>query len=395
MKKKYLILSLVSVFAITGCKSMEKESGKDAPVYSENIKSIKMVDWMTGPLSKVNTLEKWAVGGTDLGIPCYDETNHRMYFAFGDTYSGSYLDDAARSGNWRSNVIGYTTDLNASDGITLEGFITTEANPNFAKQIIGRYASDGIEVTNIPTGLIMVRDTMYMFHMSVRHWGAGGVWDCNYGGCYKSDDHGQNWSKIRDLIWTESDSANVQFVTELSKEAAKNRIAPNFMQIFPIDGKDGYIYLYGIPGGRLGGVKLMRVLPDNIETFLQYEYYVGLNDDGTPHFVKGDEGRLLAQEDSAYIVPPQVGEISIMFNKYLNKWMMIAIVGNKNIYVRYSDKPWGEWGQAKLLVSDKDFPLCYNGFMHERLTEENGKVVYFTMAQWNEYNVEVMRLEFE
>ena len=70
-------------------------------------------------------------------------------------------------------------------------------------------------------------------------------------------------------------------------------------------------------------------------------------------------------------------------------------VGNKDLYIRLADKPWGEFSEAILIARQTDYPVLYCGFIHEKYTEENGKVMYFFMSRWDEYNVEVMRLEFK
>lgn len=399
MKTKCLLalaLTIITSSTLTACQTtytVPMEPNVIGPVFSEEVESLRVISWLTGPHATTNTSSEWAVGGTDLGIPIYDESDGTMYFAFGDTYSGYAGDGAVRSNYWRSNVVGVTKDLDASDGIKFDSFLTNDGES--AKQIIGRLQSDGIEVTNIPTGGIVIDGTMYMFHMSVRHWGPDGVWDINYGGCYKSVDKGETWSKVDDLIWTESDSTTVQFVTGLTKEETRSRLSNNFLQIFPVDGRDGYIYLYGIPGGRIGGAKLMRVKPENFEIFEEYEYFLGKDENNNPIFEKGLEARLAIHDnDVGYVIPPQIGEVSVMYNPYLGKWMTISQMGNRDVYYRTSPTPYGEWSNPVLLARDIEYPISYCGFMHEKYTEQNGKVVYFFMSRWDEYNVEVMRLEF-
>ena len=403
MKSKIILPSLIGLIFTMLCSSctggvqinnVPNEPNVVSPVFHDMVESLNVVSWLTGPHATTNTLTEWGIGGTDLGIPFYDSEENKMYFAFGDTYLGYAGDGDIRSGVWRSNVIGVTTDYNAKNGLTFDYFLNDDGE--MAKQIIGRIQSDNVEVTNIPTGGIFINGTMYLFHMSVRHWGNSGDWEINYAGCFKSEDKGETWSKVRNLIWTESDSTVVQYVSGLSKERCRNSLSDNFLQIFPVDGKDGYIYLYGIPGGRTGGVKLMRVTPENFEVYEEYEYYLGNDSGNNPIFEKGSEARLaLHNSDVGYIIPPQFGEISVMYNPYLQKWVAMSQVGNKDLYIRLADKPWGEFSEAILIARQTDYPVLYCGFIHEKYTEENGKVMYFFMSRWDEYNVEVMRLEFK
>ena len=53
---------------------------------------------------------------------------------------------------------------------------------------------------------------------------------------------------------------------------------------------DGYVYIYGIGGGRSGGTKLGRVKEEQIEDFEAYEYFAGYNSDGEPIWRSGSNG---------------------------------------------------------------------------------------------------------
>ena len=356
-----------------------------------SIKSLSEVAWVTGKDAVTNTLSNYNIGSTDLGIPFYDYENEKMYIAFGDTYSG--YGEEVRQGNWRCNVIGVTTDLDASDGVSFDTFLNRDYLGR-AQEIIGAKHEDNVEVTNIPTGGIIVNGTMYLFHMSIKHWGDAGEWDINYSGVYKSTNQGLTWSKVNDLIWTDPNPSG--YTKTLTSSEWDRRLSSNFLQIFPIDGNDGYIYLYGLTGGRFGGVKLMRVLKANIEIYNEYEYFLGLDVNGNPIFEKGDEARRkLHNSNVGYIIHPDEGvaEISVMFNKYLNKWMLCTQFQNRDIYYMLSDTPYGVFKDKTLVARISDYGGLYGAFMHEKYTEQDGKVMYFFMSRWGPYNVQVMRLE--
>ncbi len=394
MRFKRLLIGIVCIILSLGMFACKKENGEEKPMnnvtlYSNKLESLQDLGLITGDDSPNKTGENWNVGGTDLGIPIYDEANQKMYIAFGDTFSG-----ADQRGNWRSNVMAVTTDLDASDGITIDSFLNN--NRPIAKEFIPSRKVDNLEITTIPTGGIVIGDSIYVHYMSVRVWGTPGEWDINYNGVVKSVDGGETWTRVNNLTWAESNEDYVQTVTGMDGVELNKRIAPNFLQVFPIKAADGYIYIYGIPGGRSGGAKLGRVLVENYEDFFEYEYFNGYDENEDPIFIKGTAGlEAILKNDEAYVISPKVAEISVIYNKYLEKWVTLYQVGDKLIY-RTADHPWGVWSRHEIVTTYKEFPILYCGFMHEAYSEENGKVIYFLMSQWAPiYNSRLMRLEFK
>ncbi len=384
-KKMILFIVFSMTLMLVGCK----EGG--IKVHSKAVKSFKIVAPFTGDDSFNKTGEFWDVGGTDLGIPIYDEANGKMYFAFGDTYSGP-----DQLGNWRSNVMAVSTDFDASDGVVIDSFLNN--NRPVAKEFITSRKVDNLEISIIPTGGIVIGDAMYVHYMSVRFWGGGpGEWTVNYNGVVKSVDQGLTFERLVDLTWAESNNEIVQTVTGMDVAELDTRIAPNLLQVFPIKAADGYIYIYGIPGGRSGGAKMGRVLVSDYEDFSKYEYFTGYDANNNPVFVKGSAGlAAILTNDDSYVIPPNVAEISIIYNKYLEKWLIIYKVYDKLLF-RTSVNPWGLWSEAELLTTVQDLPGGFYGeFMHEVYTEKDGKIVYFTISQWKPiYNTTWMRLEFK
>ncbi|NLB85336.1 MAG: DUF4185 domain-containing protein [Acholeplasmataceae bacterium] len=389
MRFKRLLIAVVCVILSLGMFACKKDGIK---VYSSKIKSLKDMGLITGDDSPNKTGENWNVGGTDLGIPIYDEANQKMFLAFGDTYSG-----ADQLGNWRSNVMAVTTDLDASDGITIDSFLNN--NRPVAKEFIPSRKVDNLEITTIPTGGIVIGDSIYVHYMSVRVWKGSGEWDINYNGVVKSVDGGETWTRVNNLTWAESNEDYVQTVTGMDGVELNKRIAPNLLQVFPIKSADGYIYIYGIPGGRSGGAKLGRVLVDNYEDFFEYEYFNGYDKNKDPIFIKGTAGlEAILENDSSYIVPPTVAEISVMYNGYLKKWMILYKTNSVGrLIFRISDNPWGAWSDEELITTAKDLPGGFYGeFMHEAYSEKNGKIIYIIISQWKPiYNSRLMRLEFK
>jgi hypothetical protein len=112
-----------------------------------------------------------------------------------------------------------------------------------------------------------------------------------------------------------------------------------------------------------------------------------------------------------------VGEISVRWNYFLEKWIMLyncELCNTSGIIVRLSDRPWGPWSAPKIVFDPSD---GYEKFMHEPGKDNNydygrdgpndrgdeygpyqiapystgieGRYtkIYFTMSTWNPYQV--------
>ncbi|NHJ05161.1 MAG: DUF4185 domain-containing protein [Candidatus Heimdallarchaeota archaeon] len=136
------------------------------------------------------------VNGTNLGIIL--KHNSKYYYIFGDTMGyGSYLGD-----NWRSNTMAYSTDTDPSDGIAFDGWILNPTT-GYAKELISSAKIDFVEKTCIPTAAVSYDGNIYIYYMSVSHWGVvGGNWDCNNASIAMSTDNGQTFTKIDAISWS-------------------------------------------------------------------------------------------------------------------------------------------------------------------------------------------------
>ena len=396
MLKKILIMlvAVVSAITLSSCQFGNKYQ-KQYHVYSNKIEKLEYVGMLTGVNGIDNTQEKWDIGGTDLGFPYYDSQRNQMYFLFGDTFHGINSGE----GNWRSQVVGISTDFDASNGIKFDGFISNSKN-GWATQVIPAMHdtndAEG-ERTTIPTGGIVIDGTHYVFFMSVREWFTIG-WAVNYCGMAKSTD-GKNFEVSQDVYWAEDATLgqiNTAAILEVDEKDVENHVSQNFLQVYPYQVGE-YVYLFGITNGRSGGCKLGRVLASNIEDFSKYEYYVGKDETGDPVWLQGKEG-LSAQKhnDDSYILEPQVGELSVSYNKYLGKYIMSFYCLDR-IVMSFSENLI-DWSNVEILLSSEDISLLYGGFTHEIYTEDNGKVIYFFVSQYyveeagdNGYNVQIVR----
>lgn len=363
MKVKLVSLTAVLALLLSGCSGGSKANpmldGKDEPFLLRNVSAVEKLSQITGEASP-NKTDQYAVHGTDLGSMMND--GDKTYFVFGDTFATRPEGMTGGGGDyWRSNTIGYTTDNNPADGITLEGMITDELG--LAKELLPSAKIDYDEMTKIPTHGIAANGALYLYYMSVNHWGDPGKWDANYASVAKSTDGGNNWTLLDEVKWP-GDS--------------------NFIQVSPykVEGEDGQtdIYFWCIPSGRFGGVKLMKVPEADIEKLDAYRYYAGNDDQGKPIWSAD-------LNEAQLVVDDFVGELSVVWNPYLERWLMTYLRESEGVVIREGLTPWGPWGDAIGLVKSSDEPGLYGPYMNDRYVGDDGKTIYFTLSLWDPYNV--------
>ncbi len=357
-------VSLVLAVAVVGCSGeggVIVDPDPDKPFVLDGVSGLTEIAQLTGP-GAMNDTESVSVAGTDLGSMV--NVGDKTFFFFGDTFGerepGSI---GGQGGFWRSNVAAWTTDDDPSDGIEFEGWLEDEVGLA-APLIEGDHDANGAggEVTKIPTYGFAVGDAIYVSYMSVRFWGSPGAWDSNYSALVVSRDHGSTWRPVEGVEWP-GDSNFVQFAT------AEVR-----------DGDADWIYFWSITSGRFGGVQLMRVpaTEEAVEDQSEYSYFAGL-EGGTPQW--SDDLR-----DAETILEGTVGELSVMWSTYLDRWIMTYSDAG-SAYIREGVTPWGPWGEAIELVPREDHPGLYSPYLNPRYVSDGGRRIYFTLSLWDPYNV--------
>lgn len=300
---------------------------------------------LTGADPSINdTVSDWMVHGTDLGSSFLhkDET----VLVFGDTFGSN-------GGFWRSNVLGFSTDDDPSDGVTIDRMIT-DANGH-AREILPSRKVDFDEMTVIPTYGISLGDRMVLHYMSVSHWGEPGHWDLGKSGLAFSDDDGETWTYDTDAIWP-GDS--------------------NFSQV-AMEEFEGYIYIWGIPGGRYGGVQLARVASENLLDLKVWEYW---SDGSWVQEIKRAE----------QIIPPNVGELSVRWNSYYEKWIMMYLNDPQGlIELRTAEEITGPWSDPMIAARATDYPALYAPYMYPLWND--GPDIYFNMSLFGPYQVFLLK----
>ena len=302
------------------------------------------------------------VRGTDLGIIMKHQDHY--YYIFGDTFGCG----EGFAPNWRSNTMAYSNDTDPSDGIMLNGWIVDSRTGN-ATELISSKKVDYDEMTCIPSAAVSYNGNIYIYYMSVNHWSAtGGMWDCNNASIAVSADNGKTFVKMNNISWP-GGSNFVQF---------------GFAQDQAILTSEDYIYFLATPAGRYEACYLCRVPLTGILNQANYEYLIEADISGSPIW---SSNYLLATS----IFPSPVGELSVMWNNYLQKWTVFYFDTNQlSIEVRTADDLWGPWSSSYTITTASEYPSLYGSYVQPDLVENNGEIVYFVMSVFSVYNTFVM-----
>ncbi|NKZ68461.1 DUF4185 domain-containing protein, partial [Rhodococcus hoagii] len=84
------------------------------------------------------------------------------------TPSGSTGPPGANGQDWRSNVLGHSTDTDLADGLTIDSMV--QDRRCHAAEIIASRHIPNWETTTIPTSGFAIGDRQYLSYMSVRRW---------------------------------------------------------------------------------------------------------------------------------------------------------------------------------------------------------------------------------
>lgn len=387
------------------------------------------IGWVTGANSINSTVKRFGIAGTDIGV-MWDNgitkdnkataivEQRQILMAFGDTFANPGM-----TGNWRNNVLLRSADRVLADGLYVPNGVIHDPGaysgspmtiPNISREIIGKYGyAVGPEVTIIPTAGISVAGAgangatrQYVNFMSVRSWDTPGKWTTNYSGVIWSDDNGQNWTVVP--------------ASGIRPAAAGRSTRPfingnqNFQQgayVKPpagtTDAAAGWVYSYGTPAGRNGTVYLSRVNDKQILDQTKYEYWNGSS--WTKNNPAAAKPVLPGTTTTSWFgmvkntTYPTAGEMSVQYNPYVKKYVMLYTDSGNNVVMRTSSTPQGTWSAPKTLVTSSQYPGLYAPMIHpwsgsSQLkkadgTTEDPQMLYWNLSQWNEYNVALMRTD--
>ena len=384
------------------------------------------VGWVTGQANnaypgigwpQTNNTKPQGIWGTDLGIIWENGLTGNIQLAFGDTFSGPGM-----TGDWRSNVLLLSQDKNLTNGLTL-------LPTGYAYQFIPRNSSVlfplfGSEVTVIPTSAISVNNEQYVNYMSVKSWDTPGRWTTNYSAISMYDQDTDKWvllrSTIRSASWFGSTKPYVPGNQNFQQAAYVLQPADQVAE-----GETRYLYAFGTPSGRAGSAYLSRVAVDDVDNLAKYQYWNGkdwvtgkpvaatpiigdstrsaglfgpvLDWANNPNVLGGMLGGLFGAKTGG-----NVSEMSVQYNEYLGKYVVMYGDGKNNVKLRYADTPEGEWSAPITVATSATYPGLYAPMIHPwsgtgKLVDNNNQpdvsTLYWTMSLWGNYNVVLMETD--
>ena len=337
---------------------------------------------VTGPTSPTESISRYGVAGTDLGIMWDngDAADPQVLMAFGDT-----MGDCTIPGNqWRSNVLFRSADTDLSDGLSIDSAAT--GADGLAKSIVPRSGLPG-EVTIIPTAGISVNGVQYLRFMSVAAWGQPGSWTTNYSGVAYSTDNGENWTVVPAM------ARPITAAVPLGDGAPP--VDPDWrtaqMSSFLTSGE--HLYEYLTPSGRQGAVVLARVplagspSPTELDDTATGPPRGGVLDPAAYAYWDGSAW-VPDVRDAESVLPAPASELSVMWNDYLGRYTAMYSQGYNSVALRTADHPEGPWSAPTTLVDYSVLPGVYGGFMHPWA---QGEDLYYLVTTWNAYNVFLVR----
>lgn len=325
--------------------------------------STSLVNWVTGPEGPNQTLERFGISGTDLGI-MWDSGAQQVLMAFGDTFGYCKV----RGHQWRYNTLFRSQDHDLGQGIHL-GPGSAIGRPGFATQVINSIKWSPNETGIIPTAGTSIGGKQYVSFMSIRDWGRDGEWSTNYSGLAVSPDNGQTWGVYPGSVrGSGPDSGRAPFV-------AGNE---NFQMASFVKSDDGYLYAFGTPSGRQGSAYLSRVVQQAAPDLGQYQYWNADSNSWVPN----------RPDAATVVIPGPVAEMSVQYNTYLKQYLAMYTNGNNDVVARVAPALQGPWGPPVLMVSSMQIPGgIYAPMMHPWST---GKDVFFNLSLWSAYDVMLM-----
>ena len=332
------------------------EPGKQtAAVTAPRVSDVEVVGQVTGHGSENRTDKRYSLDGTDLGL-MWESKPGEVAVAFGDTFGKGWKFGVPGGPDWRSNTLGHSTDKNLADGMKLDSMV--QDSPCHAAELLDSRKIKNYETTTIPTSGFAIGDRQYMSYMSVNRWSTiPGMWFTNFGGIAYSDDDGQTWTKDQHAKW-------------------ENIFGLGKFQVATMVPHGDYVYMFGTPNGRIGSVGLARVLKKDVLNTSAYQYWA--NGTWAP----------TAQNDATPIMSGIASELSVRYDEKSKLWQLSTLDSVRGtITLRNATSPQGAWSDGTPLVNTTDYPKAYGGFIHPWSTDKD---LYFTVSEWDSYNVYLM-----
>lgn len=336
--------------------------------------------------TETRTASRFGLTGSDLGVPFTH--NGLTYLAFGDSLGGI--------GNSR-DPLAFTSDIDPEDGMQL----TFLANGATWRPITIPGISQGS--FEVPLDAVSIGNRMYLYH---------------------STDHSDVVTMGRSVLAVSNDNGlNFQLLYTLSSSNFIN-VSVNKVNLLdwpgtPVSSGEG-IFLFGSGSYRASNVRLAFQPASGIEDVTSLRYFIGLDAGGGPLW-SSNEADAIALFDQ-----PSVGELSVAWNKFIKRWVMLYNSGTpRGINFRTARQPWGPWSQPQVLFEpwndggyahfmhvnwtfrnfdngqnpgrENEWGGEYGPYMFKELAtgSDNRTTIYFTMSVWNPYRPDEVRTNRE
>lgn len=321
-----------------------------------------------GPLFTKNSVE---MIGQDCAysVPINEK---ETFWGFGDTFIGK-IDETGRRNvkQMPSNTGMICRTKDASQGLHDFSYLTGKNKQ--LRQLIPFEGNEGPSLHRI-WGMdgCRLNDKLYWFYFRVRLH-KHGMWPYKFSvdgsGLAVTDLPEFNFKRLRSggspLFWKEN--------------------TPCFGVATFSDEVQEFVYIYGThQRGKKQLCYLARISCSEIENLDHYEYLSG-------------PGPTWSSEpaNACIIMEGMPTEMTVSFNSYLEKYLAVHSWQNDGYIVgRTAPHPWGPWSDPFLLWVSKTplrNPLVYNGPVvyagkeHSELARENGKIIYLTCVEFEEY----------
>lgn len=152
-----------------------------------------------------------------------------------------------------------------------------------------------------------------------------------------------------------------------------------------LDVTGDYLYHYGVlqDEDKIQRCYLARVFKSKIAQLDHYEYLCDAAPRWSPHV-----------KEAIPVFTGMPNEQSVSFNPYLGKYLAVHSLDlSGKIVARTAEQPWGPWSDSvELYQVRKEHPyahlypqLIYAGKEHPALARENGRIIYVTYIEFEEY----------
>ena len=357
------------------------------------------IDRETGRMTINQTGKKFGIYGTDLGVSFLH--NGKLYFLFGDTTrrgpDSGIPQSAMPAAPYNEDEtdydsIAYTTSDRAYDGINLI-FNSDFPRVDDISQLTAEHPIEGVSIGN----------DMYVF--------------------FTTDLMEEGKILPRRTVLARSTDGGYNFGNSLYT-FSKDKFIHVSIQIINNENIQGLpdpmgkgLLIWGSGVYRKSDVYLAYMPLDEITNRSSVRFFAGF--DG---FDSGSSTPIWESNES--MAKPLfsagcIGELSIRWNYYLEKWIMLyncGLCNTKGVIVRLADKPWGPWSTPKIVFDPAD---GYGSFIHQPgrdslydrdrdrdlpsdvgyeygpyqmtpyVTGVKGRYtkIYFTLSTWNPYQV--------